>query len=203
MGCRPSARSTPRAVIPTKASFARRRAGLQGQPEGRGDGPRVGPPLPLLRVRPQLPALLALQEARHLPGDRAMVRRGRPRRPPGQNARRHQRRGAMASVVGPVADRGDGLAPARLVHQPTAGLGSADPRPRLRVVRDATPDRRDRSPLPRPLPARRGRRLVLEARRRDPRPPAPPARNAAGPPSARKGTSSTSGSNPVRATGPS
>ena len=34
----------------------------------------------------------------------------------------------LASRLGPVADRGDGLAPSRLVHQPPAVLGRADPR---------------------------------------------------------------------------
>ena len=38
-------------------------------------------------------------------------------------------------VVGAVADRGDGLAPARLVHQPAAVVGRADPRPRLQRLR--------------------------------------------------------------------
>ena len=64
--------------------------------------------------------------------------------------------GALAPRLGQVADRGDGLAPARLVHQPPAVLGRADPRPRLRGLRHAAPDRRDRPPLPRPLPRAKG-----------------------------------------------
>ena len=38
-----------------------------------------------------------------------------------------RRGGSLASQLGTVEDRGDGLAPPRLVHQPTKGLGRADP----------------------------------------------------------------------------
>ena len=46
--------------------------------------------------------------------------------------------------------------PARLVHQPAAVLGRADPRLRLQRLRDPAPHGRDRPPLPRPLPRARG-----------------------------------------------
>ena len=51
----------------------------------------------------------------------------------------------------------------------------------MRGLRDPAPDGRDRPPLPRPLPRRGGRRLVLEAGRGDPARRARPARSAAGP----------------------
>ena len=60
-------------------------------------------------VLAQLPALLAVQEAGDLPGDRAMVHRRRPRRPPRQHHEGHRARRPLAPVLGPVEDRGDGL----------------------------------------------------------------------------------------------
>ena len=48
---------------------------LRGQPARRRDPAGVGPPLSRVLVRPQLPALLAVQEAGHLPRHRAVVRR--------------------------------------------------------------------------------------------------------------------------------
>ena len=75
------------------------------------------------------------------------------------------RRGPLAARVGPDADRGDGLAAARLVHQPPAVLGRADPGARLHGLPCPAPHGRDRPPFPRPLPRARGRRLVHAAGR--------------------------------------
>ena len=103
--------------------------------------------------------------------------------------------------VGPVADRGDGLAPARLVHQPPAVLGRADPRPRLRRPCETQLLTAETVRHFRDLFRREGADAwftqpveeIAAARTR-------PARSAAGPPSARKGTSSTSGSSRAPAT---
>ena len=124
----------------------------------------VGPPLPRAAARAQLSALLAVQEAGDLPGDRAVVHRGRPQRPARPDAQ-GDRRGPLASRLGPDADRGDGVAPPRLVHQPPAVVGRADPGPGLHDLPHPVAHGRDRPPFPRPVPHRRGRRLVHPAGR--------------------------------------
>ena len=152
---------------------------------------------------PQLPALLAVQEARHLPGDRAMVRRRRPRRPAGtrrsrsinEDVRWHPAWG-RSRIEAMVSLR------ARLVHQPPASLGRADPGPGLRACGTQLLTAETAPPTSATYSGPgRGRRLVLEAGRGDPSPRARPARSAAGPLSARKATSSTSGSSRAPATG--
>ncbi len=83
-----------------------------------------------LELVAQLSPLLAVQEAGDLPGHRAVVHRRRSQRPPRPDAQGHP--GCdLASLVGPVAHRGHGLAPSRLVHQPAAVVGRAHPRARL------------------------------------------------------------------------
>ena len=100
----------------------------------------------------QLSALLAVQEAGDLPGDGAVVHRRRPQRPARPHVARRSARCQWLPAWGKVADRRDGLAAARLVHQPPALLGRADPGARLRVMPGPAPDGRDRPPFPRPVP---------------------------------------------------
>ena len=84
----------------------------EGQaPEGPGD-------------QPQLPPLLALQEAHHLSGHGAVVHLHGEKRPAGQGPGRH-RPGHLDPPLGPGAHLPDGGAPPRLVHLPAAFLGRA------------------------------------------------------------------------------
>ena len=181
---------------------APRPAGLRRQSPDHRTPRKLGPSLPPAAALAQLSALLAVQEAGDLPGDRAVVHRRRSQRPPRPHAQGH-RGGPMAAVVGPVADRGDGLAPSRLVHQPPAIVGRADPRARAaRPARRQLLDGPDGSPLPRPLPHRRGRRLVHQACGRAGTAGDVLPATAAERRSARRETSSTSGSSRARATAP-
>ncbi len=133
--------------------------GVRGESEGRRDAAGIGPPVPRVQLLAQLSPLLAVQEAGDLPRDRAVVRRRRSQRPPRPDPQA-DRRGAVAARLGQVADRGDGLAAPRLVHQPAKVVGRADPRARVHRLRVAAPDGRHGPPLPRPLPQGGGRRLV-------------------------------------------
>ncbi len=73
---------------------ARRQAGLRRRTRGRRDAAGAGSPLPRDARSPQLPALLAVQEAGHLPRDRAVVHRRRPQRPAATDAPGDRRRDA-------------------------------------------------------------------------------------------------------------
>ena len=106
--------------------MADRPAGLRGEPDDRRPAEGIGPPVSRAAAGAQLSPLLAVQEAGDLPGDRAVVHRRGPRRPAGSDSQ-GDRRGPLAARVGPDADRGHGVAPAGLVHQPAAVLGRADP----------------------------------------------------------------------------
>ena len=141
----------------------RGRAGVRGEPEGeretrrgrRADGPHGDHPL--------LPALLALQEPRHLPGDEAVVHLDGPDRPAGEDARRDPQ-GALDPGLGAGADRGDDREPPRLVHLAPARLGRADRPVPLRGVRTAPARPETRRPRGGHLREGRGRRLVRPGR---------------------------------------
>ena len=104
-------------------------------PEIVDDVRESGHSVPRLQFAPQLPALLAVQEAGDLPGDRAVVHRGRPQRP----ARRRSRQiddGDAGSPAG--ASRGStamvSLRPDWCISRQRV-LGRADPGLRLQDVR--------------------------------------------------------------------
>ena len=80
---------------------------------------------------------------------------GRPQRPARPDPQ-GDRRGPLAARLGPDADRGDGLAPARLVHQPAAVVGRSDPGPGLHGLPGSVAHGRDRPPFPRPVPQPKG-----------------------------------------------
>ena len=141
----------------------RGRAGVRREPEGerqarrgrRADGPRGDHAL--------LPALLALQEPRHLPGDEAVVHLDGPDRPAGEGARRDPH-GALDPRLGAGADRGDDREPPRLVHLAPARLGRADRRVPLRGVRTSPARPETHRPRGGTLREGRGRRLVRPGR---------------------------------------
>ena len=86
----------------------------------------------------QLPALLALQAAGHLPRDRAVVRLDGPRRrgPPAARGRaRRDREGRVDPGLVGQPHQVDGHRSPRLVHLPPACLGRADPGLLVREVR--------------------------------------------------------------------
>ena len=87
---------------------------------------------------PQLPPLLALQAAHHLPGHGAVVHLHGGQRPPGQGPGGH-RPGHLDSPLGPGAHLPDGGAPPGLVHLPPAGLGRAHRGLSLPGVRGGAP----------------------------------------------------------------
>ena len=74
---------------------------------------------------------------------------------------------------GKDADRGHGVASARLVHQPAAIVGRSDPGAGLHVVPGPVAHRRDRPALPRPVSSRRGPTPGSPGRSRSCFPPAP------------------------------
>ena len=80
------------------------------------------------------PALLALQEAHHLPGHGAVVHLHGEKRPAPEGPGR-DRPGHLDPPLGPGAHLPDGGAPPRLVHLPAALLGRAHHRLPLREVR--------------------------------------------------------------------
>ena len=146
--------------------------GDRRRPEGRRSARRAR-----REVSPRIPALLALQESRHLPRDGPVVRapgpsidrraRGRPR---------GDREGEVDALVGRAAHRRDGREPARVGHLAAAPLGLAD----HPAVRDAGRRARGHVPVERrsgrteevlrprrsSLPRRGRRRLVRAARDR-------------------------------------
>ena len=142
-----------------------RQAGLRGQPGDRRPAEGIGPPVPRAAVRAQLPALLAVQEAGDLPGDRAVVHRRRsqrPARPDAQGdrrgplaartgARRGSRRWSRSAPTGASAASGPGACRSRRSAATTCGtqLLTAET---VRHFRDL-------------FRARRGRRLVHPAGR--------------------------------------
>ncbi len=121
----------------TRGSFgARERRGPREEEDfaGKHSGPqearRRGGSLRKAEVHPQLPALLALKDAHHLPGRRPVVRlarqggleEGRPR----GNLQDRLGRG-MDPRMGRGADPRRRRVPSRLVRQPPALMGCADP----------------------------------------------------------------------------
>ena len=89
------------------------------------------------RDQPLLSALLALQEADHLPRHRAVVHQHGDQRPPGQGAGRDQP-GALDPQMGQGADLRHDREPPGLVHLPPALLGGADHRLLLHGLRRGT-----------------------------------------------------------------
>ena len=83
---------------------------------------------------PLLPALLALQEADHLPRHRAVVHLHGSKRSPAEVAGSDQR-GRVDSEMGAGADLRHDRKPSRLVHLPPAHLGGADHRLLLHCLR--------------------------------------------------------------------
>ena len=83
----------------------------------------------------QLPALLALQAAGHLPRNRPVVRVDGRRAPARERDARDQSR-RMDSRLVDQSHLSDGRGPSGLVHQPPACVGRPDPRVRVRVRRD-------------------------------------------------------------------
>ncbi len=132
-----TARSTTSGRFTDEApDFAGRQASSRPTPEIIEHAAASGAPAPRAPGRPQLPALLALQEADHLPRHRAVVRRRRPRRPARPRRSRRSGGGAAGSRTGARrASTAMVVAPPRLVHPPPARLGRADPRPRLQRLR--------------------------------------------------------------------
>ena len=90
--------------------------------EGRGRPRRVRPEVP-----PRVPALLALQEPRHLPGDDPVVRQAR-RPGDGRPARRARgdRPREVDALLGRGAHHRHGREPQRVGHLAAAALGLAD-----------------------------------------------------------------------------
>ena len=86
----------------------------------------------------------------------------------------------LAARLGPDADRGDGVAPPRLVHQPPAVLGRAHPGARLHDVPYPASDGRDGPPLPRPVPRRRAQMPGSPSRSRSCSHPARPVPQCGG-----------------------
>ena len=112
--------------------------------------------------------------------------------------------GALAASLGQVADRGDGRAPARLVHQPPAVLGRADPGVRAATTcHEPAAHRPTRSATSATSSAREGADAWFTQPAEELLPPGATCPKCGGHDrSARRATSSTSGSSRARATGP-
>ena len=111
----------------------------------------------------QLPALLALPRAGHLPRHRPVVRVHGQEQPARERAQGHRERRRVDSRVGFEPYRIHGGRPSRLVHLAPAFVGRAHPRVQMREVRLHRGERADIRRGDRPvLP--RGRRRVVHAR---------------------------------------
>ena len=158
----------------TGAEGPRRESGDRRRPQGRRRPCRIRPEVP-----PRVPALLALQEPRHLSGDDPVVRPSRRRedRRPARRARRDRPR-EVDPALGRGAHRRHGREPARVGGLAPAALGLADHaalrHARRRARRGLSVERLAggaaevlRAPR-RDLPRGRRRRLVRAAGRRLP-----------------------------------
>ena len=105
-----------------RAEGARRESGDRRRPQGRRRPRRVRPEVP-----PRVPALLALQESRHLSGDDPVVRPSRRAedRRPARRARRDRPR-EVDPPLGRGSHRRHGREPARVGGLAPAALGLAD-----------------------------------------------------------------------------
>ena len=105
----------------------RRPARVQGRQAGVGRAGGGGWAARARHLVPLLPAFLALEGAADLPRHAAMVHpHGRPRPHPRPRAGRH-RPHRVRAAAGPQPHPQHGRRPPRLVHQPPARLGRADP----------------------------------------------------------------------------
>ncbi len=124
------------------------------------------------KITPQLSALLALQEADHLPRHRAVVHLHGGQRPARAGAAGDQRC-RLDPALGARAHLRHDRQPPRLVRQPPAQLGGADHRLLLRRLRRGPGRRQDHAPCRRSLRKRRQRPLVREGGRANCCRPAP------------------------------
>ncbi len=174
-------------------------ARIQGKPADRRAPARDRRARARRADHPLVPALLALQEPDHLPRHRAVVRVDGPDRPAQARAGR-DRQGEVGPGLGPRPHLRHDREPPRLGHLAPAPVGRADHRSLLRAVqRDRLVARavRERDEV---LPHAKARTLGTSAPSRTST--TSPARAAAHR-SARRRTSSTSGSTPAARTSPS